>query len=205
MESSSEKFYYTLFFCLATVLLFSPSFIPPSISYYFSYGMIGLSIFIIIIKYKSTTNTFYLPIVLLLISVIIAAVSAIHSWDQGFFETFKSHSRSLSYLLFFLLIIFKFKIPEIERIIIVLGILYIIVYTASFIAYPRVLFGNPLKYGSERGFQRIATEGQSFLFLFSFFSLDRLLKKPKLVSFIIYFITLVCIIMTLTRTVIAAS
>jgi hypothetical protein len=205
METSSERFYYIIFFCVGTILFFSPAFVPPSIPYYLYYAIIAFSVFIIIIKNRSTANTFNLPVILLLISVIIAGISATNSWNQSLFGTVKSHIRYLSYILFFLLIIFKFKIPEIEKMIIVLGIIYIIIYAATFIAYPVVLFGNASKYGTERGFQRIVSGGQGFLFLFSFFSLGRLLKKPKITWLIIYLITVVCIVITLTRTLIVTS
>ena len=121
MEISSGRFYYILVFCLGTVLFFLPSFVPPSLSYYLSYAMIASSLFIIIIKNRSIANTFNLPVILFLISVIIAGVSTTRSWNQSLFDTVKSHIRYLSFILFFLLIIFKVKIPEIEKMIIILS------------------------------------------------------------------------------------
>jgi len=86
-----------------------------------------------------------------------------------------------------------------------MAVLYGLVFVISFLAYPEQLFGNSQKYGVERGFQRISLIGDGFLFLFSFYILGKYLEQRKLSSLIYFLITIVLIIMGLSRVIIASS
>ena len=111
----------------------------------------------------------------------------------------------MSYILFFLLLISDLTILTTEKLIIVLGILFMIVYGLTFFMYPAPLFGNTESFTDERGFQRIPLTGAGFMFLLSFYSLSRYILRRRFRWLVIYLLTLVGIVMTLTRTYIAFS
>lgn len=206
MKNRGIKFYFTLFFCLSSIQFFGPTISFPSLVYYVYYGIFIITILIVISNYKKIFyNSFSIPVLLILIAELIAAFNAKYTWDQNLFDSFKGILPYMSYLLFFLLIIWKFRDKEIEKIIVIVGSAYIIVYLVSFLIYPVILFGDLGHGGNDRGFQRIIINGIGFLFIFSFFSLSEYIIRRKFLWLLIYLLTMVCIIMTLTRTLIFFS
>jgi hypothetical protein len=200
------KFYYVLFFCLSVLMFFQPAMIKPSLLYYIYYALFSTSFIFILLFYKTTYNNFFTaPILLLLLAAIISGFLSSYYWEQSLIDSFKALSPFLFYILFFLLSILKLKIHEVEEIFILLAILYILVFTITFISFPVHTFGNIEKYGDERGFQRIVVNGDGLLFLFSFYLLGQYFKQRKARFLILFFITLVFIFLLLTRTIIVAS
>jgi hypothetical protein len=206
MEPRSLKFYYIIFFCLSSILFFAPAFIPLSLLYYTYYANFLITLLIVILNYKnSNTNVFSSPFILLLIAILISGLSATYAWGQSLIDSYQALTLYLSYILFFLLIIWKTWVRDIEKIILILGIIYIVVYTITFLLYPVLIFGDIEKYDASRGFQRIMLGGVGFLFLFSFYSLSQYLKKRQLLWLILIIISVICIIMLLTRTLLMVS
>jgi hypothetical protein len=200
------KIYYIIFFCLSSILFFKPAFIPLSLLYYANYANILFAFLIVFLSYRnSNTDVFSLPFILLLIAILISALSATFSWEQSFLDSFKASTFFLSYILFFLLSIWKTRVNDIEKIILIFGVIYIVVYAITFLLYPLTIFGDIEKYDDSRGFQRIALSGPGFLFLFSFYSLNQYFKKRQLLWLILIVISAICIIMLLTRTLIVVS
>lgn len=200
------KLYFIIFFCLSSILFFSPIFIPEPLLYYIYYAIFLVTFLIVIISYRrSYNNIFSTPIFLLLTAILISGFSATFSWGQGLINSFKVLTLYLSYILFFLLLIWETHTKDIEKIIITLGVLYILVYVITFLSYPTPVFGNIESVSTDRGFERFRLSGKGFLFLFSFYSLGQLLVKKKIWWLSIYFITMVAIIMTLARSLIIAS
>jgi hypothetical protein len=94
-------------------------------------------------------------------------------------------------------------VKDIEKIIIILGLIYIIGYTISLYLFPFIIFGS--EGGLDRGFQTIVLSGTGFLFLFSFYSLSQYLGKRQFLWLVIFFISMIFIIMLLVRTLIIVS
>lgn len=205
MKNRGIKFYFTLFFCLSSIQFFGAAISSLSLVYYIYDGIFIITVLMVIVNYKkSYYKSFSIPVLLILIAELIAAFNATYSWGQDLVDSFKAILPYMAYLLFFLLIIWKFRDKEIEKIIVILGSAYIIVYLGSFLIYPTILFGN-MGHGDDRGFQRIIINGFGFLFLFSFFSLSKYIINRKFLWLLIYLLSMVCIIMTLTRTLIFFS
>lgn len=206
MENRGIKFYFTLFFCLSSIKFFSPAIGPPSLVYYIYYSIFIITTIIVMVSYKSSHyNAFSRPVLLILIAEIIAALNATYSWNQNLFDSLTAILPFMSYILFFLLIVWEFSGKEIEKLIVFLGGTFIIVYLISFLIFPTILFGSMDEFGNTRGFQRIRTEGIGFLFLLGFFSLSQYILKRKFLWLIIYSLSMICIIMSLTRTYIVFS
>src|SRR5690606_31449078 len=99
--------------------------------------------------YKSP---FSLPIMFILISESISIFSSSLFWNQNVKDSIKATLPYMSYILFFLLIALKIKIPWSEKIILILGCLYILVFLISFIIYPQTIINLKDDIGDERGF-----------------------------------------------------
>lgn len=170
------------------------------------YALFLVTFLLVIISYRgSDNNVFATPFFLLLIAILISGFSATFSWGQGLIDSFKALTFYLSYMLFFLLLIWKIRAKDLEKIIITLGVIYILVYVITFLSYPTPVFGNIESVSNDRGFERFRLYGRGFLFLFSFYSLGQFLIKKVFWWLSIYIITMVAIIMLLTRSIMIAS
>jgi flagellar basal body-associated protein FliL len=197
---------FILIFCLSSIGFFSPVFINSSFFLYFYYFLFCLSTLIIIFNYKkSYYNTFSIPVFLILIASSLASVNAMYSWNQSTYDSIRGVLPIMSYILFFLLSTLKINKEDTEKVIIILGLFFIIIFLFSFFIYPKVLFGGAGQHDETRGFQRVRTDGIGYLFLLSFYSLSEFLIKKRSVFFLIYFLSMVCIVMSLTRTYISFS
>ena len=206
MQYNLFKLLYIIFFCLSSIFFFRPSFIPLSLLSYILYVNIFITLVIVLFKTRNLNIDFFrLSFILILLSILISAISATYSWGQGLFNSFKAITFYLSYLLFFLLSTWKIRVKDIEKIVIILGFVYFVIYAITFVFYPLPLFGDINSYDDSRGFQRIVLSGLGFLFLFSFYSLNKYLNKQQFIWVIFFVISVICIIMLLTRTLLVVS
>ena len=196
---------FVLVFCLSTILFFRPIQISEQLLYYTFYFLFLITSIIVVFSYKTSSgNTYIFPMLLLLLAELISGFSAVYSWGQSIMDSLIALTPSLSYILFILLLIWKFKTKNIEMIFVILASCYIVAFAISFLIYPLQVFGGN-GYGDERGFQRIAINGSGYLFLLSFYSLNQYFIKKNINWLFVYAITLVFIIMTLSRMLITVS
>lgn len=206
MKYKHLKFFFVLLFCLSTIQFFTPVFFSLSLLYYTYYLLFFATLIAVVVNFRtSRRNTFIVPIIVLLVAQTVSAFAAFYSWEQNLGDSFKAVLPYMGYLLFLFLVAYDFTALEVERLFIILAISYIVVYFITYTSYPTQIFGDVDQYDDERGFQRISTSGIGCLCLFSFYSLSQYIVKKKLYSLIIYIVTLVCIIMTLSRTLIIIS
>jgi hypothetical protein len=206
MKSKSAQFYFILLFCLGSIGFFSPVLIPAAFLTYAYYGLYCLTLLIIVGNYKkSHYNSFAIPVILILFAAILGAVNATYSWGQNLFDSFTGVIYFMSYIVFFLLATNEFEEEKVEKLIVILGIAYAVIFLFSFLTFPRIFFGDINQNDDTRGFQRIRTSGIGFLFLLSFFSLSEYILKRKSSLLILYLLTIICIVMSLTRTYIIFS
>ena len=200
------NFLFVLIYCLSSIQFFKPVLISSSLSYSIYYFAFFLSILIVVLRYKiSYYNSITFPILLILISQILSIFSSVYSWNQNLSDSIKATLPYMGYVLFFLLLVLRIKSSNAEKLIIILGCLYIILYLISFLIYPKIIIIFSETYTDERGFQRIIINGFGFLFLFSFFSLNKYLTRYNFLWLIVYIITCAFVVMTLTRTLITVS
>jgi hypothetical protein len=207
MSNRGLKIFFIIFFCLSSSFFYYPVWIPVSFLYYIFYAVFFITFLLIIINFgKYRSNVFTTPVLMLIIAMFISAFSATLFWSQSLRDSFIAIFTNLSYIIFFLLIIFKLRVRDIQNIIFFLGAFYIIIFSITYISYPIITFGPEYSdLGSDRGFQRILLPGVSYLFVLSFYSLNQYFNKRNLGWLIVYFITIISIIMTLTRTMIMLS
>jgi hypothetical protein len=179
---------------------------PDSLQFYIYYALFFIAVLYTVFNFRKTIEfSFTRPVLLLVGAMLISAFSATFFWSQGILDSFMALPLYLSYVLFFLLIVWKEPVDDIESVIIVLGVIYLIVYSVTFFSFPTPVFGNIESFSTDRGFQRVMLEGRGFLFLFSFYALGRFYRKRELLWLGIFIITVIGVMMLLTRTLIAGS
>jgi hypothetical protein len=131
-------FFYVLIFCLSAISFFSPIIINSSILLYLYYGLFLTTTVIIIFNYRrSSHNTFSIPVSLILFAAFLAALNSSYSWEESLYDSFRGVLPFMSYILFFLLSAFRFEKKDTEKLILILGIFFIIVFLFTFAIYPR--------------------------------------------------------------------
>ena len=170
MNTSKLKIFYVLLFCISLFHFYDFYLIPDSIRYYVYYILFLLTFIIVVFTLKkSDLNIYVFPLMLLLTGFLFSAINSYKYWNQDVFDSFKSLTFPLSYILFFLMLNFRINKNDVERMIVILGILYMIIYSIALIVYPVMIFEGIGHWGNERGFQRISIRGLGFLFLLSFY------------------------------------
>jgi hypothetical protein len=107
-------------------------------------------------------------------------------------------SQVMGYIVFFYLVKKKITAETIEKVIVIVGVLFVIVFSTSFLIYPDK-FVEFYDLGGDRGFQRIFVAGDGFLFLLFFLSINKYVSYKKSSWLLLSIVTYVCIIITLTR------
>jgi hypothetical protein len=207
MKKAGYSFLFVVVFCFSIIQFFRPAFLSVSLQYNIYYVLLGIGAALVFVNYKRIyISNFNKPVVLLLLSFVASAFAASYSWGQSITESLKALLPYMSYILFFVLFACKIDTYPLEKIIAILGISFMVIYILTFIAYPRIIFnGQDQKYSDERGFARIVLIGAGYLFLFSFYALSTYMAKRQLSWLALYLVSLMCIVMTLTRTYIAVS
>jgi hypothetical protein len=125
---------------------------------------------------------FVFPIQLLLASMFISIIMAGLYWDQSLVDSLIAIAPYLIFFFFFYLLHIRFPVELLEKIIVIYGVLYILLYTFEFIHSPTVFFGKPL-WGDEflesRGIVRIIFPGGGVFILTSFIAINKLTSQEK--------------------------
>jgi hypothetical protein len=125
---------------------------------------------------------FVFPVQLLLGSIFFSIIMAGLFWDQSLLDSLVAIAPYLIFCFFFYLLHIKFPVNLMEKIIVVYGILYIMLYIFEFINSPTVFFGKPL-WGDEflesRGIVRIIFPGGGVFILTTFLAINKLTSQKK--------------------------
>ena len=208
MPFEKPKLFFIILFCLATILFFSPRFLDYSYQYYLYYlHFLAAAAFIAYNNRWLKNDSFTIPFLFILVGIFVSGLVSSFSWGQSMFKSITSILPYLSYLLYFLLMVWKFKVEDVEKVIPVLGFLFAGAYIIAFVTYPNSLFGGIYAemHNDERGFQRIVMPGVGFLFLFSFFSISKYYRQKELKWLMIFFFSIILIVGTLTRSLMVGS
>lgn len=139
---------------------------------------------------------------LLLVSIFISIISTYLFWGQSFPDSlFASLFPVFGYNLYFFLLKNRISIQKIESIIKILGIVSVLAFLVSFLIYPSEIFQNSFLFQDlSRGFQRIQLRGFGFIYLFYFMTLNKISNKEGISWIVWWGLSLICIILSLTRT-----
>jgi len=168
-----------------------------------------IAVVIVSVPFVVPTNKgFVFPVQLLLGSITFSIIMAGLFWDQSLLDSLIATAPYLIFCFFFYLMHIKFPVNLMEKIIVIYGILYILLYTFEFINSPTVFFGKSLwgdEYLESRGIVRIIFPGGGVFILTTFIAINKLTsqKKNRLLWLLLTAAGLVIPIMQVTRQFIA--
>ncbi len=135
---------------------------------------------------------FSLEVILILVSVFLSMFIAYAGHGQDFTTTLIAQRFMYFHLFYFVLHIFHFDRHYITRLIIYLGLVYVVLYIIQYILYPTILFGGNVR--EDRGTVRIFLAGLGyavtayFICLFQYFAFKRARYLFLMFIFLIIFI-----------------
>ncbi|MCE7066591.1 hypothetical protein [Dyadobacter sp. CY326] len=184
------KYYHYIFIFL--LVLFSLNYFSAKIANSgvlknLSYAFVLGTILISIPQFFRKAGGFIFPVQVLCFSVLFSILMAYISWNQAF-----SYSvSSIPYLIwfsFFYLLHQKYPIAMLERVVMVFGVAYIVLYLFQFLHSDTVYFGFREEFVEDRGIVRILFPGAGAFFLAFFIALNKSLEKNAYKWFYIGFV-----------------
>ncbi len=173
-------FVFMLIFIL--FIFFDAQFLNQSLLNYLLFLTL-IVVIIISIPYSIPRNKgFVLPVQLLLLSMFISILMAGIYWGQSLSYSLIATAPYLIFFVFFYLLHIKFPVDMLEKIIVIYGVIYILLYTFEFINSPTVFFGKPLwgdEYSESRGIVRIIFPGGGVFILTTFIAINKLTSQKK--------------------------
>jgi hypothetical protein len=125
---------------------------------------IVLALFIIHVVYAKKIDLilhFSVFFILILISFFTSAYMAKYSRNQTFFETVFAQRALFYYMFYFLIHQMKIRVSDLEKIFILFGFLYFVLYLIQFTVFPKILFDVFMM--KDRGTVRIYLPGSDYI------------------------------------------
>jgi len=125
---------------------------------------------------------FVLPVQLIVLSILLSMFMAYLSWDQGLMDSIIETVPYLIWIVFFYLLHIKIPVKTIEKIILIYGAVYVILYFYQLANSHTVLFGKPIsgdEFTEQRGAVRIIFPGAGIFILAIFMAINKLTTGAK--------------------------
>jgi hypothetical protein len=163
-------------FCLAFVStrFFEAQFINEHIMNYLYYAFVLGAIILSVPSLFPKRKDFVLPVQLIILSMLISIQMAHMSWGESYIKSIIGTLPYILWIFFFYLLDQKIPIKIIEKIIVIYGMVYIVLYLYQFAHNNIVLFGISEEYEESRGIVRIIFPGAGIFFLSIFLSINKL-------------------------------
>jgi hypothetical protein len=134
-------------------------------------------------KRQGFKRNFNLEVILFLLSSVSGMFGANLGHGQNFFLTAWVQSYMYFYFLYFFLHLIKLRPHELERIMIIIAIIYLSIFFSQYLIYPRIITNARIV--ADRGTVRIFLPGNGFALFIFFYFLQKLLQSNNL-KFAIY-------------------
>ena len=134
---------------------------------------------------------------LLIISVCLSTIVAYYAHNQPFYLTFYEQRPVYYFLFYFVLHYFRFTRKELERLLLILGLVYASLYIFQRVVYPYRLLN--VKYFWDRGTLRIFLPGFDFLIISFFYLLNRFREKFEVKNLVFISVFLLTLVFSGTR------
>lgn len=195
-----KKIFFLFFLVLFSLKLFDSIYVREGVLKYITYGYILFGILISLPYFFKYKGGFVLPVQIISVSIVISIFMAYFSWGQSL-----SYSATtipyLIWFLFFYLLHSKIPIHKIEKIIIIYGCLYSVLFFFQLINYDKVYFGTR-DIVMDRGIMRVIFPGGGVFFLSSFISITKITEnngKQKLFWLVFVLTSVVVVVLQVTR------
>ncbi len=176
------KSFQILFISLLVVFsfqFFEARFLSKFFVLYLPFLYVSFAIAISIPFFFTQRQGFVLPVQLIVLSMLVSIFIAHMSWGQGYQNSIFGTVPMMLWIFFFYLLQKEIPGHIIEKIILIYGVIYCILFFYQLIHSQTVLFGRADEFNEERGTIRISIAGQGALFLASFIALNKLTSQKK--------------------------
>ncbi|HAH57998.1 MAG TPA: hypothetical protein DCL86_07610, partial [Bacteroidales bacterium] len=168
------KKFLIIFLILASLELFSFTFIPESLLKILSIAGVGVIVLTIVLQliYSPLEHfilNFKWEILLILIAVFTSMFMANSTYNQGFNTTLIAQRYMYYYLIYYMLHLIKIPDYHLEKIIVAFAVVYAAFYFLQYFAYPTRIFN--VRVSQERGTIRIFQAGIAYLIIAYFMML----------------------------------
>jgi hypothetical protein len=127
-------------------------------------------------------KAFVLPVQLIVFSIFFSILMAHFSWGQSFTECMIATVPYTVWIFFFYLLYIKIPVETIEKIIMIYGVLYVVLYFFQLAHGTKIIFGSSFgedEFTIDRGIIRIIFPGGGIFVLASFLALNKLTDGGK--------------------------
>ncbi|MGB5555907.1 MAG: hypothetical protein WBM83_14720 [Flavobacteriaceae bacterium] len=173
-------FVFTL--VIVSLKFFDAHFLNETLVNYSLFLMILFTVFISVPYVIPENKGFVFPVQLFLASVLVSVLMSYQYWDQPLKDGLLATAPYLILILFFYLLHNKFSVEYLEKIIIIYGVLYLLLYFFQLANSPAVLFGRSLwgeEFTQNRGIVRIIFPGGGVFILSTFLAINKLTSEKK--------------------------
>jgi hypothetical protein len=125
---------------------------------------------------------FILPVQLIVGSIFFSILMSYISWGQSFANSFTETIPYSVWILFFYLLHTQISVKSIEKIILIYGVIYVVLYFFQLANSPKIFFGRSLwgdEFSVDRGIVRIVFPGGGIFVLAAFLALNKLTTQSK--------------------------
>ncbi|MCD4696072.1 MAG: hypothetical protein K8S16_07500, partial [Bacteroidales bacterium] len=187
---------------LSSVSVFWFSMIPKNLVHAFSAAMILLMVTVILMgliydRSERFKHHFGMEIMLIFLALLLSSFGAKWGHDQGFPLTMWAQKGMYFYLFYFFLHTIRIRPKEIERLIFIISILYIVSFMLQYVAFPKILFDARVE--EDRGTVRIFLPGKSFVVVMYFYFLQLFFERTKPKYLIFCLLTFIVTLLQGTR------
>jgi len=126
-------------------------------------------------KGENFKTNFGWEILLIFVGVVLSMLTAFSGHNQGFSTTLIAQRFMYFYFFYYALHFIRISDLDLEKVVVYLGITYVVFYLLQFIAHPSVIFD--VRTAEERGTVRIFLQGLSYLVLAYFYILNKLFER----------------------------
>ena len=205
-----KKHFQIIFLFLLIVIsfnFFEAALFREGVAKYIQFGYILIAIIISLPYAFPKWEGFVVPVQLIFGAVTLSILMAYISWGQGFTDSLKATVPLMLWIFFFYLIKTKIPASTLEKIIIIYGGIYVLLYLYQFAESGTVLFGWQEEFSTDRGITRVILPGGGVFILAAFMALNKSTSQSHNRAFWIFFAALGIVIpvMQVTRQFIAAT
>ncbi|MCB0805035.1 MAG: hypothetical protein KDC05_04500 [Bacteroidales bacterium] len=157
--------------------------VPKNLILMVAFGAIMLMLVVVLLGLiydpsRRFEQNFTYEISLIFISILLSTFGAKWGHDQNFMLTAWAQRMMYFYLFYFFLHTIRIRPEDLEKLIIIIAVIYIVIFLIQYVSYPRMLFGT--RADEERGTIRIFLPAKAFVVMVYFYCLQEFFAKLKL-------------------------
>lgn len=183
------------FVLLASAYFFKFVYLPGQIGLVLVFGANVLMLFVVLIsaiydRSKKFHQFSGISVGLIFLALLFGAYGATWGHNQSFLLSLWAQTSMYFYLFYFFLHALKIRPAELEKMLIIMGFLYIGFFLFQYVVYPRMFFGG--RANEERGTVRLFFPGSSFAGFMYYYFLYKLFTDKKVI-YVVYALLILAI------------